>query len=93
MGTLRRIKQLKKEINFVKQQQSSNDLYLYCSEFWPFDEEREAEEEKSKQLEERLKYLENSLAAEQFELNCIKGTMAITICTALFVFCKYYIFI
>tara|TARA_R100001460_G_scaffold22735_2_gene46144 strand:+ start:667 stop:948 length:282 start_codon:yes stop_codon:yes gene_type:complete len=93
MGVYKRIKWIKREINYIKQEQVANDLYLHCSKFWPFDEEQEYEEEKNKKLEERLKYLENALLAEQFELNCIKGTMAITICGAIFILCKYYIFI
>ena len=93
MGVLKRINQIKKEINFVKQEQASNDLYLYCSHYFPEDDERDIELEKTKKLEERLKYLENELLAEEFEFNCIKGTMAITIFTAIFVICKYYIFI
>ena len=93
MGVLKRIKELKREISYVKQQQASNDLFLYCSTLYPFDEEIEDEEEKSKKLESRLHYLENALMSEEFELNCIKGSMIMVMGLAIFVICKYYLFI
>jgi len=93
MGVVKRIKQLKREINYLKQEQTSNDIYLYCSTLYPFDEEIDDEEEKSKRLESRIRYLENALMAEEFELNCIKGSMIIVAGFTLFVICKYYLFI
>tara|TARA_R100000278_G_C5365217_1_gene126846 strand:- start:89 stop:367 length:279 start_codon:yes stop_codon:yes gene_type:complete len=89
MGVVKRIKKIERQIKHTLHELRCVDMYLFCADQFPDQWEKEVEKERALKLKERLRYLENELSAEKFELNCIKGTMILVLAATAFVLLKY----